>query len=167
MNIFWLDDNIDRNVEMYHNSHVNKILLELGQMLSTAHRVLDDSDDPVLYKKTHMNHPCNIWIRKSSSNYIKAYKMFVALANEYTFRTGKVHKTFVTLATRLVCLPENIINGEETCPPLCMPDQYKTDNVVESYRNYYIAEKLYRKDGAMNKWTGRQLPLFVQGDNNG
>ena len=28
-------------------------------------------------------------------------------------------------------------------PPQCMPDEYKCDDYVQAYRNYYMAEKKY------------------------
>ena len=33
------------------------------------------------------------------------------------------------------------LDGEFTNPPLCMPDEYKTDCYITSYRKYYIGEK--------------------------
>ena len=32
-----------------------------------------------------------------------------------------------------------------TRPPLCMPDEYKSDDYVQSYRNYYIGDKKNHK----------------------
>ena len=28
-------------------------------------------------------------------------------------------------------------------PPQCMPDEYKCEDTVEAYRNYYLGEKMY------------------------
>ena len=38
---------------------------------------------------------------------------------------------------------DKIPKGEQTPPPLCMPDEYKCDDYVQAYRNYYMAEKRY------------------------
>ena len=35
------------------------------------------------------------------------------------------------------------MRGKFTTPPLCMPEEYKLDDYVESYKNYYIGEKMY------------------------
>lgn len=40
--------------------------------------------------------------------------------------------------------------------PKCMPDKYKVDSVVESYRNYYIGDK-----SNLFKWTKRKIPEWV------
>ena len=49
MNIFYLDSD-PRIAAKYHcDKHVVKMILESGQMLSTAHRVVDKSDDDILY----------------------------------------------------------------------------------------------------------------------
>ncbi len=40
-----------------------------------------------------------------------------------------------------------------TTPPKAMPDEYKVDDVVESYRNYYIKEK-YK----FTSWKNRFVP---------
>ena len=48
------------------------------------------------------------------------------------------------------CIPE----GDFTDPPQCMPDEYKDNNYVTAYRNYYKGEKEY-----FAKWEkGRQQP---------
>ena len=44
---------------------------------------------------------------------------------------------------------------------LAMPDQYKTDDVVESYRKYYINEKQRDKSGKwMMFYTKRDIPKW-------
>ena len=39
-------------------------------------------------------------------------------------------------------------------PPQCMPDEYKSINVIKAYRNYYIAEKGFAKwkNGSPSWW---------------
>ena len=38
-------------------------------------------------------------------------------------------------------LPPNIPSDDWADPPQCMPDEYKCDNAVDAYWNYYIGEK--------------------------
>jgi hypothetical protein len=47
----------------------------------------------------------------------------------------------------------NICDKEFTTPPKAMPDEYKVDDVIESYRNYYIGAKKY-----FAKWKNRGIP---------
>ena len=44
-----------------------------------------------------------------------------------------------------------------TKPPKCMPDKYKTDDYVQSYRNYYAGDKK-----SFAKYTNRTTPEFMQ-----
>jgi hypothetical protein len=110
-------------------------------MLSTSHHLLSTVPDPDLYKKTHQNHPCAIWTRKTRGNYEYLLEYFLLALDEYTFRYEKTHKTSgkIDILTRI---PDNIdASLEVTELPKCMPDEYKVPSVVESYRNYYREEK--------------------------
>jgi hypothetical protein len=50
-------------------------------------------------------------------------------------------------------------NIEKTSPALAMPDKYKSDNPIQSYRNLYIYEKIYDKSGRlMCVWRKRGVP---------
>ena len=40
-----------------------------------------------------------------------------------------------------------------------MPDEYKTDDYVQSYRNYYYFEKK-----SFAKYTNSVIPTFMQGE---
>ena len=44
-----------------------------------------------------------------------------------------------------------------TEPPKCMPDEYKTDSVIQSYRNYYKGSK-----AAIATYKNRPIPEFMQ-----
>lgn len=159
MNIFWLSLNLQQCAKYHCDKHVIKMILEYAQMLSTAHRVLDSNVDQNLYKATHINHPCTIWVRSSNTNYLKLYELFCYLCKEYTFRYGKIHKTESKLLELLKNPPKNIPIGEMTVPPIAITNQnikIKKDNgflVVASYRNYYNIEK-----SKFAKWTNREVP---------
>ena len=44
-----------------------------------------------------------------------------------------------------------------TKPPQCMPDEYKTEDYVQSYRNYYVGDKK-----RFARYTNRTTPEFMQ-----
>jgi hypothetical protein len=132
---------------------VVKMILEYAQMLSTAHRVLDNSQD--VYKIAHKNHPCTIWVRKNKSNYKWLSMMWFFLCKEYTHRYGKTHKTETKLLTRLLQSPKNINDGKMSQPPQCMPEDVKTDCPIAAYKNYYIKYKSH-----FAKWTKREIPKW-------
>lgn len=177
MNIFMLHENPQTNVEMHCDKHVVKMVIEYAQLMSTAHRVLDGklyedrtannrrikrwlhpnpNMENLLYKASHINHPCGIWLRESAGNYNYLYTLFACLSKEYTHRYGRVHLTWEKLGDLLKHIPDNIPAGEKTTMPQAMPDYCKTDNVVVAYRNYYKGEKM---DFA--RWTNRQTPEFM------
>lgn len=137
------------------DKHVVKMILESCQMLSTAHRELDNATDPILYKSTHKNHPSNIWVRADIMNYYWLWHHTVWLAKEYTFRYGKIHKCERDgLIEYLRASPKNIPRGVENLrPPQCMPDKYKRPDTIAAYRAYYCGEK-----AGFAKWSGRPVP---------
>lgn len=176
MNIFFLDRDPEEAARLLVDKHCVKMILETCQLLSTAHRVLDgeltigksktgrkakrwvlhDAREEVLYKATHVNHPCAVWCRESLENYNWLVEHMIALCKEYHHRYGKVHKCFGELSFMLASPPHNLTEFDWTEPPLAMPDEYKTDDVVESYRNYYNGAK-----SGMFKWTNRETPTWA------
>jgi hypothetical protein len=96
MNIFYLDPNPQVAARYHVDKHVVKMVLESAQLLSAAHFVLDKNNEG-MYKPTHINHPCSKWTRESKANYLWLYQLFKELSHEYTFRYGKVHKTYTKM----------------------------------------------------------------------
>lgn len=141
MNIFYLHENPVTAARYHCDKHVVKMILEYAQLLSTAHHVLDGDDAPEgLYKVTHKNHPSAVWVRQSKDNYLYTLNLFLFLLDEYKHRYHKQHKTS-RLSPLLLQYPINIPDTGFTEPPQCMPDEYKCDDAVEAYRNYYIQDK--------------------------
>lgn len=175
MNIFRLDNDPVVAAQMMCDKHVVKMITEYGQLLSTAHRVLDGvaekrpsksgkrmidhyvlkgaAREDILYKVCHKNHPSAIWCRENSANYRWLFKHFQAAAKEYTSRYGREHMTYKKLGGHLWFEPRNIVQLRETEMPQCMPDDCKKTDVVEAYRNYYVKEK-----SGFAKWTKREVP---------
>ena len=149
MNIFFLDFDTKKCAEYHCDKHVVKMILETAQLLCSTHWVIG-SEAP--YKLSHKNHPCSIWVRESLSNYLYLCDLGLELCKEYTYRYGKRHKSQDVIEWCLTNKP-NISDTEFTEPPKAMPDEYKVNNVIESYRNYYIGAK---KDFAV--WKNRNIP---------
>lgn len=176
MNIFFLDQDPQLAAEYHHDKHVVKMILETAQLLSTAHRVIDGVQyidcssgrkiqrwkmndsfmEERLYKATHMNHPSNVWTRQSKDNYIWLYRLFVNLCHEYTHRYGKVHATCTKLAVILSQPPRKIADIGLTIMPQAMPDEFKDQDSVQAYRNYYIGAKKEQ-----SKYTKRTTPSWL------
>ena len=175
MNIFMLDYDVEEAAKAHMDKHVVKMILEYAQLLSTAHRLLDGelvyytcektgkqkkrykhpdpAMDQVLYNATHINHPSLLWVIESSGNYDYVYNLMIALGYEYTHRYGKVHLTIQKLEEVLLESPVRMGNCGMTEVKLAMPDEYKQECPVESYRAYYRDAK-----AKLAKWTKRNKP---------
>jgi len=161
MNIFFLALCVDECASLYFNKHCIKIILEIAQMLYTAHWVADTdwarhtlSLNLEPYRKTHANHPTSRWVRQDINNYKYACNLGLALCSEYTHRYKKIHKTQARLEWLLGNAPRTFQTdpipaflASDNIPlhctpiPLAMPDAYKTIDAVQSYRMYYIGDK--------------------------
>jgi hypothetical protein len=153
MNLFILSL-IQREIAEYMmDKHVSKILLEAVQMLCSAKRILDLEDDVTnsyLYKMAHKNHPVTIWVRKSLANYMWTLDLVEELHKEWRFRyehpDTKFHKSYLIaqILRANVPSPEKFLIEGLTPFALAMPDKYKTDDPIQSYRNYYMSEDKQR-----------------------
>jgi hypothetical protein len=154
MNIFLLDKNLEKCAQYHVNRHVVKMILESAQLLCSVHHICGELEPP--YKLAHKNHPCSIWCRASLTNYLYLCELGLELSKEYTFRYGKHHKSTDVIQWCLNNLP-NIPDIGFTPPALAMPDQYKVDDFVQSYRNYYIGEKK-----GFATWKNREIPYWFK-----
>lgn len=156
MNIFVLDESPIISAQMMCDRHVSKMILETAQMLSS---VADRYGHPTLYRPTHRNHPCTLWAGESRENWEWLIKHGLALEEEKMFRTGKGHSS----ADVIFWYKKNGYGppeGDAGLTPfaLAMPDLYKVESSVESYRGYYLGEKQFFRDGKRPKWTKRSPP---------
>ena len=175
MNIFYLHKDPKRAAEMHCDQHVVKMPLEVAQMACTnvildhlniiapdrkidkdeltslrefanTQRPLPQEERFVPYLPCHANHPCTIWMRSSYSNWVWAIRYALELEKEYVRRYGKPNLKAGDVIRKL---PVPHFQWEFfSTPPLALPDQYKCDDPVQSYRNYYRTDKR-----AMARWN--------------
>lgn len=193
MNIFYLHHNAGLAARYHCDKHVVKMIVEYAQLMSTAHRMIDGHEITVsrgapwrrqrqlkrwvfddrykngrFYAATHVNHPSNVWVRKSRDNYIWLRDMWIALCMEYTRRYNRSHKTFVRLSDVLYHPPQNLIARGFTPPPQAMPDKYKRSgsyggidhDTVMAYRDFYKNDKVAFatwKNGSPHWWPGYEV----------
>lgn len=164
MNIFVVHETPQVAAEMLCDKHIVKMPIESAQMLSTAHRFLDgtkrtafaingrkystwwhptdDSDTPVLYRSTMINHPCTAWTRENIENYIWHVEHAMELCREYTRRYDRVHASQRIIEWCAENVPTNIPHGNMTQWAQAMPEIFQDrNNSVTAYRNYYIGAK--------------------------
>ena len=158
MNIFFTDFDVNKCALNHCKVHVNKMIIEYAQLLSTAHHQLDDSVPVGIYRESHVNHPSAVWVRQARGNYQWLFKLLTALCTLY-----KQHK-FIDHATASVLPslknpPKNIPSVAFFEPPQCMPDEYKQKNTCKAYKNYLQSK--------YDEWQARPKPIKVEFYNDG
>jgi hypothetical protein len=166
VNIFFIDNNPRLAATYLCDQHVVKMLLESAQLLSTLAREKcgdEKCDSIALYKATHKNHPCSIWLREHPANYRWLFEHVVEMHSQYISRYDKQHKSY-----DVACKAHNKLWNSEfadislyyeiTTPPQCMPARYKHADYVTAYRRYYVGEKIprfatWKKGTPQPEWT--------------
>ena len=150
MNIFAIEHDLSGNIDWVKsatsqdNLRVVKMALESCQMLCTnLNHLYGEQVSP--YRSCHLNHPSTKWARESSANFQLLIKHTQALLDEYTSRFGKVHKCQGVLYKVIELYNKNLFSRHDQTPlPLCMPDEYKSHDIVESYRKFYAQKPKIR-----------------------
>ena len=146
MNVFILDEDKKICAQYHPVQHCGKMILESCQLMSAAHRMIDGElvegvnpngrkrkeykltdpkMDEVIYAASHTGHPCTLYTKETTDNYLYIWEHTKALADEFTYRTGKVHKSWSDLGQVLSNPPRGLTKTGLTEPPQCMPDEYK------------------------------------------
>lgn len=181
MNIFVTDKDPVVAAQNQCDKLLIKMILEQAQLLCTAHRMLAGQEysdvisghrktawilhdivaDSVLYRATHHNHPCSMWIRASDDNYKWGYQHFVAMCDEYTHRYNKVHKSDTRLRQILADFPNAITLGPLVKFVKCMgasPESLAIEDPIEAYRHFYQTKQTRFK----MIWTNREKPEWFK-----
>lgn len=143
------------------DKHIVKMVLEYSQLLCTAHKVLEGNENPILYKQTHINHPCVKWVTDNPKNYMTLTRILNYCLSEYHNRYKKTHKIRSSGLEDYLWnnVPnDNLYNYVGLDKPLCMPEYCKINNdLIESYRNYYNLEK-----SKFAKWKNGNIPYWYK-----
>ena len=172
MNLFILSLIHKEIAEAMMDKHISKIILEAVQMLCSARRVLEPTDEDknkCLYKLAHKNHPVTIWCRTSKANFVWVLDLIDHMHTEWKYRyehpESKMHKSYLVAKY----LRENMPSDDKfeqvglTAFALAMPDKYKVvDDAVLSYRNYYMSEEkqliaTWNKKRGKPEWYKRSI----------
>lgn len=164
MNIFILSNDPVEAAQMHCDKHCVKMVVELFQQLGSALRrhgtpdnqmPLTQSNKPL--RGGYKNHPCTLWCGDSRENFEWAAIHAIALAEEYTFRYGKIHQC--ELGIRQMYNMSHLIPSDKLLPfAQAMPDIYKNDCAITAYRNYYWMDKRNNIKCEWNK--NRQKPFW-------
>lgn len=162
MNIFHLSNCPVESAQCLHDRHVVKMTLETAQLLSQAVRLAPEWRPYVkrdnLYGITHQHHPSARWCRLTVPNLYWLAKHGMALADEYSHRFWRTHKSRAIIKYVLDIIPKlpERESDDLTRFAQAMPLEYRNDDdPVLGYRNYYVATKIH-PDSA---WTARRADL--------
>ena len=146
MNIFVLHKNPIEAARLVPISVASKMALEAAQMLAVAcaHHGLalpHKKDGNEYSRKNHQHHPCTKWVCKSLSNMSWTVHYGLELCRLH-FGNLPAHTNALTeVAEQLREL--GAIWTTHTPFHLEMPDEFKIDNVFESYRAYIKSKPYY------------------------
>lgn len=109
------------------------------------------------FNKAHDKHPCSLWIRQSEDNFLLACEIGIALVEEYRYRydSAKHQRALDIFIFGILNTPE-FNSSERTKFALAMPDKFKVDRPIESYRNYYREDKKH-----LHSWKKREKPQWL------
>lgn len=154
MNIFILDTDPVICAQYHCDRHVVKMILETAQILCTALSNVTGDTVVSAYKPTHRRHPCTVWA-EDIRNWVWLRNLGYALCAEYTHRYGKIHKSHAIIES--FRLPPLSLHTPKNWA-LAMPDQYKQDDAVASYRSYYQ----YKQQQFKMTWRNRKVPEWFE-----
>jgi hypothetical protein len=156
MNIFYIDADPIKAAQQLADDHIRKMQIESAQMCCTAHW---ETGNEAPYKRAHKNHPSTIWTRQSIQHYDWLVQHGLEICNEFELRYGKEHATkkiLVWLQQNKPSIPDNGF----TPPPQCMPEEFRKENTIEAYKNFYINDKIAIKGLDWKKIPDKK-PLWV------
>jgi len=166
MNIFFLHPCHVISTNLYYDVHVNKITVELMQMLANCYtpELLKLAPRTLMGRvrsHSYLHHPMSKWVMDNPANHELALTYLNDLIIEREYRWPGKKPIFASVEFYEFCAstePLNLTNpnnqeannqegnpdNQEGTPfPLCMPDRYKTDDPYKSYQQYYLRGKDY------------------------
>lgn len=119
--------------------------LPVPASLSTAPFSKTRPDEPG-FRPVHAHHPCAKWVRETAGNYLYCATLAWELAQEFRYRYPKqgAHECEKHAHWLLHHLPIHIPLMPQTPFVLAMDEQYKREDPIEAYRNYYLTSKRER-----------------------
>lgn len=163
MNIFITYSDPKESARVLDDKRIGKMIIEAAQMLCAAHRVIGTTlPNEALYKLTHENHPCNVWLRESAANYKWLLMHYHALNGEYWKRFEKPHACLMKFLKTINVLPEYDCKTATitTKFPNCAKnkslgiDYTDINNVPLAYRRY-LTER-WDTAKVKPKWYGKE-----------
>ena len=111
------------------------------------------------YRPCHINHPCSVWARKFSGNYLWLAELGMELAREYRFRFKKIHSCEEHINWLFDNLPLTIPMKIRHDFPIAMAEEYRiSKDPIRAYRHFYRTSK---KERGLIHYTARHVPHWL------
>ena len=153
MNIFVLDQDIERCAQYHCDQHLASMIHQGTQMLCTA---LNKKGLVTPYASIHLNHPCVLWAGASFDNFLWLKDLVFLLNDEYRYRFDKADDHHSIEVLRAI---SGHRFGRRGMTPFvqALPHEYRMPgDPVGAYRRYYAGEVL-----PFARWTGREPPAWL------
>lgn len=161
MNIFATSPNPHECAIALDDVRLRKMIVESAQLLSTALHVWGRPEAADVYKPTHTNHPCALWVQSDMRNYGWLFDHYNYLCWQYRFMRVKYHKTHalsIPLIRPILKFKDRL--GLPASFPNCTPypdmDTHTAYRVLLRDKWAADAEK-----GRPPKWTNRGAPSWA------
>ena len=148
MNIFAIEEDKNGNIDWIEsarsqdNYRVVKMILESCQILST---VLNEQGIDAPYRSFNPKHPSCLWAAESSDNFENLIIHCTAMIEEYYSRFQKIHKCTADLEKIIDLYDVSKFPTSEPTPlRIAIPGEYRSENIVESYRRFYASKPRVR-----------------------
>lgn len=175
MNIFILDEDPVIAASYHCDQHLQKMILESAQMLSTALHHLAEKHGPLtplegIYKPAYQSHPCTQWCHESYANFMWVVDLVYSLQAQLP----KIHKAkqVVRICEKYARDMKNLFPQLSLTPfALAMPDEIKYNDTkfptaVTKYHEWYKYKALeWRINGRFMSYTQygqRPIPEWLR-----
>jgi len=109
------------------------------------------------YRPCHPHHPCAVWTRQCSGNYLWLAQLGLELAKEFRHRFGSEHACEVHIQWLADNLPLSIPMAPRKGFAIAMDESYRiSKDPIRCYRNYYRMGKV-----TLHKYTKRHSPHWL------
>ena len=168
MNIFVLDTDPIKAAHMHCDQHLNKMILESAQMLSTWAYTAFPKTRSFIYKPSYENHPCTVWLKKSTDNRIWTILLANSLNNLRENQGYTRHSSMDIIDICEDCIGHKDFPDLYTPPQMwefCGPLQYKLRpdlTIPQKYQLYYRQKyKQWLDTPRPMSYKNRPIPAFL------
>jgi hypothetical protein len=130
------------------------MIVESVQMLSAA---VDIYGGAPVYKPYWKKHPCTVWTAKTRANYEWHLSLLKEMNNEYFYRRGKNHSSFLAGYEKLL-VQSNLIPDLDITPFVNCSARKDIDDVIRAYQ--IGMQDKWKNDKKPPTWTKRGQPLW-------